>query len=104
MFSDRLRDSLTRLRGSTNIGLNPSIFRRSYSVPGPNFLWHLDGNHKLTHAFTRSILLGIPCLLIRVMWIATVMELITILTPSLMKMIQKLLLSLKLILPSQMQV
>lgn len=23
------------------------IYRRSYSVPGPNALWHLDGNHKL---------------------------------------------------------
>ena len=43
----RLRDALTRLRGSTNTGLNPSIFRRTYSVPGPNFLWHIDGNHKL---------------------------------------------------------
>ena len=43
----RLRDSLARLRGFTNIGINPSIFRRSYSVPGPNFLWHIDGNHKL---------------------------------------------------------
>ena len=43
----RLRDSLVRLRGFTNIGINRSIFRRSYSVPGPNFLWHIDGNHKL---------------------------------------------------------
>ena len=43
----RLRDGLARLRGFTNIGINPAIFRRSYSVPGPNFLWHIDGNHKL---------------------------------------------------------
>ena len=43
----KLRDSLARLRGSTNIGMNPSVFRRTYSVPGPNFLWHIDGNHKL---------------------------------------------------------
>jgi len=21
--------------------------RRTYSVPHPNFIWHLDGNHKL---------------------------------------------------------
>lgn len=27
--------------------MNPYIFRISYSVPGPNFLWHIDGNHKL---------------------------------------------------------
>lgn len=25
------------------------ILRRTYSVPGPNALWHLDGNHKLIH-------------------------------------------------------
>lgn len=43
----RLRDSLVRLRGARNIGINPSVFRRTYSVPGPNFLWHIDGNHKL---------------------------------------------------------
>lgn len=24
------------------------IKRRVYSVPSPNFLWHVDGNHKLT--------------------------------------------------------
>ena len=24
-----------------------AIFRRKYSVPGPNALWHIDGNHKL---------------------------------------------------------
>lgn len=42
----RLRDSVIRLRGYTNVGLNRSIFRRAYSVPGPNYLWHIDGNHK----------------------------------------------------------
>ena len=27
--------------------LNPPIHRRTYSVSGPNALWHIDGNHKL---------------------------------------------------------
>ena len=27
--------------------MNPRIYRRVYSVPGPNYLWHIDGNHKL---------------------------------------------------------
>ena len=25
----------------------PPIFRRTYNVPGPNHLWHVDGNHKM---------------------------------------------------------
>lgn len=28
--------------------------RRQYSVPGPNSLWHIDGNHKLI----RSVILA----------------------------------------------
>lgn len=41
----RLRQSLQRL-GFRN-SLPPAITRRTYSVPGPNALWHADGNHKL---------------------------------------------------------
>ena len=41
----RLRDSLQRL-GFRN-SLPPAITRQTYSVPGPNALWHADGNHKL---------------------------------------------------------
>ena len=40
----KLLESLVRLRGGGNIGIN---FRRHYSVPGPSFLWHIDGKHKL---------------------------------------------------------
>lgn len=29
--------------------MQAAIQRRGYSVPGPNALWHLDGNHKLIH-------------------------------------------------------
>lgn len=31
----------------TQQSLHPAIARRAYSVPGPNFLWHVDGNHKM---------------------------------------------------------
>ena len=41
----QLRESIRRVRGRTPLG--PCIERRSYSVPGPNYLWHVDGNHKL---------------------------------------------------------
>ena len=27
----------------------PPISRRTYSVPRPNALWHIDGNHKMIH-------------------------------------------------------
>ena len=39
-----LRDSVRRVTG-TQQSLNPIIARRTYSVPGPNSLWHVDGNH-----------------------------------------------------------
>ena len=29
------------------INLKSVIRRRSYNVPGPNYVWHIDGNHKL---------------------------------------------------------
>lgn len=39
----RRKDPLgTALRWST------PVYRRKYSVPTPNALWHIDGNHKLT--------------------------------------------------------
>ena len=36
---------MLRIKG--RVSLRPAIQRRGYSVPGPNALWHLDGNHKL---------------------------------------------------------
>jgi len=41
----RIRDTIHRISGRGS----PShpIRRRVYSVPGPNALWHLDGNHKM---------------------------------------------------------
>ena len=42
----RIRESLHRVRGS-DASLHPRIFSRTYSVPGPNHLWHVDGNHKM---------------------------------------------------------
>ena len=42
----RLRSSIYRVRGQQR-QIHPPIVRREYSVPGPNYLWHADGNHKL---------------------------------------------------------
>lgn len=42
---EKLRNSIHRVRGHQV--LHPHIIRRSYNVPGPNYLWHVDGNHKL---------------------------------------------------------
>lgn len=42
----RLRSSIHRIRGHQR-QIHPPIVRREYSVPGPNYLWHTDGNHKL---------------------------------------------------------
>ena len=43
---ERLRQSVHRVNGWTT-SLNPGIHRRTHSVPGPNSLWHVDGNHKM---------------------------------------------------------
>ena len=41
---DRIRTAIHTVRGSQQQSM---ICRRVYSVPGPNSLWHVDGNHKL---------------------------------------------------------
>ena len=41
----RLRESIDRVSGRQSRPL--PINRQAYSVPWPNALWHLDGNHKL---------------------------------------------------------
>lgn len=33
----------------TALRWNQVVYRRKYSVPGPNALWHIDGHHKLIH-------------------------------------------------------
>ena len=43
---ERLRQSVRRVRGF-DTQTPPTIFRRTYVVPGPNYLWHIDGHHKL---------------------------------------------------------
>ena len=44
----RLRSSLLRVDGAGIIARTlGTITRRSYWVPSPNFLWHIDGTHKL---------------------------------------------------------
>ena len=42
----RLRTSIRRITVEEGRG-NPPIHHRTYSVPGTNALWHVDGNHKL---------------------------------------------------------
>lgn len=37
--------------------------RRQYSVPAPNHLWHIDGNHKLI----RSVFTITPCIVMHVL-------------------------------------
>lgn len=42
----RLRQSIQRVAGAEACR-HQAIFRRTYSVPGPNSLWHVDRNHKM---------------------------------------------------------
>ena len=44
----KVRDSLLRVDPDGVMGrFKKAIKRRSYHVPGPNSVWHLDGYHKL---------------------------------------------------------
>uniref|UniRef100_A0A1X7VRJ2 Integrase core domain-containing protein n=1 Tax=Amphimedon queenslandica TaxID=400682 RepID=A0A1X7VRJ2_AMPQE len=48
MFRERVRRAIHHVdRLNTALQWNFHILRRTYSVPGPNSLWHIDGNHKL---------------------------------------------------------
>lgn len=42
---ERIRKAIHSIRGPQHC--SQPIVRRVYSVPGPNSLWHIDGNHKL---------------------------------------------------------
>lgn len=45
---DRVRDSLRRIDALGQVLRNhAAIDRRAYIVPYPNYLWHIDGHHKL---------------------------------------------------------
>ena len=43
----KIRKAIHDLDPSVTTRKRPAIRRRVYSVPYPNYLWHLDGNHKL---------------------------------------------------------
>lgn len=43
----KVRKAIHDLDPSVTTRKRPAIQRRVYSVPYPNYLWHLDGNHKL---------------------------------------------------------
>ena len=45
MQRERIRQSIHTIRSPQQ--RHPTIYRRVYSVPGPNSLWHVDGNHKM---------------------------------------------------------
>ena len=42
---ERIRQSLLRLDPENRLFQRPFIARRKYWVPGPNYLWHHDGQH-----------------------------------------------------------
>ena len=45
---ERVADSLSRVDAAgVAMRWSRTIHRRTYQVPGPNALWHIDGNHKL---------------------------------------------------------
>ncbi|XP_071826977.1 uncharacterized protein [Apostichopus japonicus] len=45
---DRIRQSIRRVDpDGVDTRKRVALHRRQYSVPGPNSLWHIDGNHKL---------------------------------------------------------
>lgn len=44
---ERLRRSIKRVRGQEQQPTPSAINRRAYNVRGPNYLWHIDGHHKL---------------------------------------------------------
>jgi hypothetical protein len=52
----RIIDSFLRVNGAPAEFGRQRIERRPYSVPGPNSLWHHDGNHS-THI---ELQLGVP--------------------------------------------
>ena len=44
---ERVRESLRRVDPiGKNMKRRHAICRRVYNVPGPNYLWHIDSNHK----------------------------------------------------------
>lgn len=45
---DRVAESLLRVDpAAVAMRWSQTVVRRTYSVPSPNALWHIDGNHKL---------------------------------------------------------
>ncbi|XP_028413842.1 uncharacterized protein LOC114536687 isoform X2 [Dendronephthya gigantea] len=54
----RVRQCLRELDPlGTALRWNDTIYRRKYSVPAPNSLWHIDGNHKLIRVFPNMVFL-----------------------------------------------
>ena len=43
----RVRDAIHNTDPTVSVRKRPPINRRVYSVPCPNYIWHVDGNHKM---------------------------------------------------------
>lgn len=52
---ERIRQSLLRIDPVQRVFERISIRRRTYSVPGPNSLWHHDGQHGMRNNISHSI-------------------------------------------------
>ena len=53
---ERIRCSLVRVDPDNRVFRSPPIRRRTYDVPGPNAIWHHDGQHGalITHALSAN--------------------------------------------------
>ena len=63
---ERIRTSISRVDPiSCRLRWATVVFRRGYSVPGPNSLWHIDGHHSLiTWGFIiHGCIYGYSCLI-----------------------------------------
>lgn len=47
---ERIRQALLRIDPNNRLFERPAIQRREYYVPGPNYLWHNDGQHGMHKA------------------------------------------------------
>jgi hypothetical protein len=55
---ERIRESLARIDPVQRVFQRITIRRRTYSVPGPNALWHHDGQHGLSFPVQNQCLMN----------------------------------------------
>ena len=59
---DRIRESLMRIDPIQRVFQRIRIRRRVYSVPGPNSLWHHDGQHGMTNSLSFQTQMNTYCI------------------------------------------